>query len=325
MMEKVSSSFSKVMIVVRCPFCSQTLKIPKGLSNSSILVNQLTMMSFRAQSWLAVALVLSSSSSSAFVPSHLSHRTASSTHLNVAMDPRDILSENENRRNFLSEIEAALDNELAAVSDLSESEMNDPQPIVLLKDDASDKKMVATAGAGAAAIGMVAGSPLLFGAALGLAGSKLLDDSEEGLKNRKMLEELGKQINQKVQNAVEYTQTELLEDEEDVDLSKVSQKLMMLVQSKAGNFQEDAKKAPSTLTLALKEKFDSEEFQQDMKNAPGRAMAAFKGLMASEEVKSASGSIQNAFKAAMESDELKALKSRASQAVKESLENKKTE
>lgn len=278
------------------------------------------MMAFRAQAWFAVALLLSStSSSSAFVPSHLSHRSPS-THLDVAMDPSEFLSEKENRLSFLAEVEAALDNELAAVA---QEDKKAPQSLVLPKD--GDKKMVATAVAGSA-LGVVAGSPLLLGAALGLAGSKLLDDSEEGLKNRKMLEELGSQITHKVQNAVEYGKTELL-DEEDVDLSKLTQKLMTLVQSKSKNWQEDAKKAPSTLSLALKEKFESEEFQAELKMAPGRAFSAFKGFMESEEVKSASGSVWNALKTTMQSDEVKALKSRASQAVKETLEakNNKTE
>lgn len=289
------------------------------------------MMSFRAQCWFAVALLLSStSSSSAFVPSHLSsYRSSSSsagTHLNVAMDPRDLLSDENSRRNFLAEVEAALDTELAAAT-VVQDETADRLPLVLKKDgDAplADKKMVATAVAGSA-IGVVAGSPLLLGAALGLAGSKLLDDSEEGLKNRKMLEELGKQITHKVQNAVQYTQTELLDDEEDADLARVSQKLLTLVQTKAQTWQEDAKKTPSTFTLALKEKLESEEFQHDLKQAPGRAFAAFKGLIESEEVKSASGSVWNALKATMESEEMKALKTRASQAMMETLEAKKTE
>ena len=55
------------------------------------------------------------------------------------------------------------------------------------KNSDDKTQMVATAVAGST-LGVLAGSPLVLGAALGMAGTQLLDDSEEGLKNRAILE-----------------------------------------------------------------------------------------------------------------------------------------
>ena len=310
------------------------------------------MMSFRPQCWLAVALLLAPPSL-AFMPTHLTARSPSTTSRMVAIDPRsisfddeegDVPENNVDMSKVLLEVESAL--QLAAQDSIVDPVQGDKlDASSMLQDEngaidssvvaamGKDQQMVATMLAGSA-IGVVAGSPLVFGAALGVAGSKLLDDSEEGLKNRKKLEQLCRQIADQMHGAVAIAQTDLLEEGEEVDASKVSKKLMALVQSraneiqtqvqsKANTWQADAKRVPSMLASVVKEKLESEEFQREMKQAPSRAFNALKGFVESEEVKAASGSLWKAVKATMESDEMKALQSRASQAVKESLENKK--
>lgn len=230
--------------------------------------------------------------------------------------------------NVLSEVEAALQlaTESFTSTEAAESKMvkfNDDLNLQekmgrlqKLWENADEKSQtVATAIAGTT-VGLVAGSPLVLGAALGLAGSKLLDESEEGLKNRKILEKAGIEVTDKLRAAIEFAHSEIEKEE---DPTKIAEKVALAFQDHAADIKNKAKETPALVARVVKDKLENEEFKEEMKMAPGRAFQALKGFVQSEEVKAASGSVVKALKETMESDEVKALQSRASQAIKESL------
>ena len=169
------------------------------------------------------------------------------------------------------------------------------------------------------AASVVVGSPLVLGAALGVAGSKLLD-GEKGEQTKQMLGTVSKSVAEKMKQALAFAQQTI--DEEDGDISKVQDKMFNLLKAKATSLTQEVKGKmnPQEITKQLKEVLESE----DVKEAPGRAVNAFSAFFNSEEVKSAQRKALQALKAGMESDEMKALQNRASLALKETLESKKT-
>lgn len=196
------------------------------------------------------------------------------------------------------------------------AKLGDIQEVWESTDEKNQK--VATAVAGSA-LGVLAGSPLVLGAALGLAGSQWLDDSEEGLKNRETLEKAGIQVTDQLKSAIEFAQAEIEKEE---DPSKIPEKMVLALQNRASDLQSQANEAPALVATAVKEKLESEQFKAELKQAPARAFGAVKEFLQSEEVKAASGSVFKALKETMDSEEVKALQARASQAVKESLKTK---
>jgi uncharacterized membrane protein YeaQ/YmgE (transglycosylase-associated protein family) len=184
----------------------------------------------------------------------------------------------------------------------------------LVKSTQRQDEMVAAA-VGSAALGVVVGSPLVIGAALGYAGSKLLE-GESGKQTKEILGMVGKTVSTQLQGAYHFAHEQL---ENEKDLSKVSEKVLKALQAKADNLSHEIQESPQQMARAFKEALESE----DLKESPGRAMKAFRGFLNSDEVKSAQARALEAFKQGMQSEEMKALQSRASQALKETVETKK--
>jgi hypothetical protein len=175
-------------------------------------------------------------------------------------------------------------------------------------DVSENNQLMATAVVGSA-IGVVAGSPIMLGAALGVAGTQLLE-GEKGEQTRKMLADASHNIAQQMQEVAAYAQTQI-ENEE--DLSKVPEKMLLAFQDKIQEDLKEAQHAPQNLINAVKGTLESE----DLKAAPGRAFNAFKTFMNSDEVKSAQKKAMKAIQDGLESEEMQALKTRASLALEE--------
>jgi hypothetical protein len=282
-------------------------------------------MNFRQfQLWLALALA--APSSLAFSPTSPSIRHDKPLDMTATLD---ISTRQEiDISDVLAQAEAAL---MMAQESVPNSETMDKELVKFSKmqtdmeasikwatENASgEAQMVATAMAGSA-IGVVAGSPLVLGAALGYAGSQIYEDE----KKREMLEKLGAKITEQLHGAIEFAKTEI-ENEEDP--SKIPEKMLQAVQLRTNAGLEDvnhaleeAKNVPTNIMSMVKGAMESE----DLKQAPGRAFSAFKGFWESDEVKAMSSSTMKALKASLESDEMKALQNRASKAVKDSLAKK---
>jgi hypothetical protein len=172
--------------------------------------------------------------------------------------------------------------------------------------NSSQDQMVATAVVGSA-FGVVVGSPLVLGAALGLAGSHLMEGE-----NRKLLEKAGKGIATQLQGAIAYAQQQIEEEE---DPSKIHEKMLLAFEAKLNQDLAEVKTAPTQLINAFKGALESEDY----KAAPGRAFNAFRGFLGSEEVKQAQSRAFKAMQDSLESDEVKALQKRAAQAFKDSI------
>lgn len=179
--------------------------------------------------------------------------------------------------------------------------------------EAGEEKVAAAVGN--AALDVVAGAPLVVGAALDYARSQLLE-GESGNDAKEKLGNVGKNIAEQLQGAVKFAQ-EQIENEE--DLSKVSDKLVQALQAKADELGHELQGTPTQVAEALKEAMESE----DLKDAPGRAMEVFKGFLGSTEVKDAQSRALEALKQGMESDEMKAFQSRASEVLKATLDKAK--
>mmetsp|Transcript_6181 Transcript_6181/g.15300 ORF Transcript_6181/g.15300 Transcript_6181/m.15300 type:complete len:304 (+) Transcript_6181:98-1009(+) len=218
-----------------------------------------------------------------------------------------------------------------------------------LSEETKDE-IIATAVAGSVLATMV-GSPVVVGAALGYAGSKVLE-TENGEKAREAFGQASKEVMRQANSAIDFTKHEL---ENEKDLSKVSTKILMAIQDKAGEIQEDikgspqrfAEQIPALMAEKLKENMmhtveseadklkqnvihtiESEEF----KSIPKRSFNTFMAFMESDQVKKVKTDAMKAIKDGqsdamkaiqdgLESEEVKALQSRASKAVKESIDS----
>jgi hypothetical protein len=176
--------------------------------------------------------------------------------------------------------------------------------------DENDQQLITTAIVGSA-IGVVAGSPLVLGAALGVAGAHLLE-GEKGEQTRKMLAQVSHTIAHQMQEAAAYAQTQI---ENEDDLSKVPEKMLHAFQERIQEDLKEAQEAPTNFLNAVKGTLESE----DLKAAPGRAFSAFKTFMSSDEVKLAQKKAMQAIKDGFESEEMQALKTRASLALEETI------
>jgi hypothetical protein len=174
----------------------------------------------------------------------------------------------------------------------------------------SQDQMITTAVVGSA-LGVVVGSPLVLGAALGIAGSHLME-GENAEQTRKLLENAGKGIATQLQGAIEFAQQQIEAEE---DPSKIHEKMLLAFEAKLNNDLAEVKTAPTQLINAFKGALESE----DLKAAPGRAFNAFRGFLGSAEVKQAQSRAFKAFQDSLESDEVKGLQKRAAQALKETL------
>ena len=204
-----------------------------------------------------------------------------------------------------------------------------------LSDEAKDE-IIATAVAGSV-VGTVVGSPMVVGAALGYAGSQMLQ-GEKGEQAREALSQAGKEVMTQASAAIDFTKNEL---ENEKDLSKVSQKILLAIQDKASEMQQDfqeqttpqklAEKTAGLMAEKLKENVMNTVESEEFKSLPKRGMNAFMSFMESEEVQklksTAMHAIQEgqaeatkALKEGLESDELKALQSKAAKAVQDGID-----
>ena len=191
---------------------------------------------------------------------------------------------------------------LEAELDASKSELAE------LNDAAKDPVVAATVAG--SALGIMAGSPLFVGAALGVAGSKILEDD----KKREQLEKLAGEMGVKLQDALEYAKAEIEKEE---DPSKIPEKLLQLARAQGENGLQSLKDVKaSDIMDKVKDTVESEEFQK----APGRFFNAVKTFLESEEVKSASASAVKAIKTTVESEEAQKLKARATKAIQSAVE-----
>jgi hypothetical protein len=214
---------------------------------------------------------------------------------------------------------ATIENDWTSVSEMIHSKISaaEAKEGTPLTEEAKDE-IIATALAGSV-LGTAVGSPLLIGAALGYAGSQLLQ-GEKGEKTRQMLGKASKDLLEQAQAAVAFTQEQL---EEEKDLSKVSKKILLAIQAKASDVQNDFKSSPSDMVERLKDNLKKTVESEDFKSLPNRSFQAVRAFVESEEVKKASSSVVQAIKDGLESEEMKALQSRASQAINDSMQSKK--
>lgn len=199
-------------------------------------------------------------------------------------------------------------------SRISAAEAREGEP---LTDEAKDD-IIATALAGSV-LGTAVGSPLLIGAAIGYAGSQLLQ-GENGEKTRQILGKASKELLDQAQAAVAFTQEQL---EQEKDLSKVSKKILLAIQAKATDVQNDFKSSPSDIVDRLKDNLKKTVESEEFKSLPNRSFQAARAFVQSDEVKKASSSFMQAIKDGLQSDEMKALQSRASKAISDSIQSKK--
>eukprot|EP00529_Nitzschia_sp_RCC80_P028597 CAMPEP_0113453868 /NCGR_PEP_ID=MMETSP0014_2-20120614/7574_1 /TAXON_ID=2857 /ORGANISM="Nitzschia sp." /LENGTH=271 /DNA_ID=CAMNT_0000345265 /DNA_START=138 /DNA_END=953 /DNA_ORIENTATION=+ /assembly_acc=CAM_ASM_000159 len=180
-----------------------------------------------------------------------------------------------------------------------------------LTEEAKDE-IVATALAGSV-VGTAVGSPLLVGAALGYAGSQFLQ-GEQAENARHAIGKASKDLLAQANAAATFTAKQL---EEEKDLSAASKKILLAIQDRANEVQQEfsSEKLMDELQTQVKKTVESEEFKQLPKNA----FDAVKNFMSSDEVKQASNSALQAIKHGLESDEMKALQSRASQTLADTI------
>jgi len=206
-----------------------------------------------------------------------------------------------------------------------------------LTEETKDE-IITTAVAGSV-LGTMVGSPLVVGAALGYAGSHMLQ-TENGEKAKEAFGQAGKEVLKQANSAIDFTKKEL---ENEKDLSKVSAKILLAIQEKAGELQEDIKGSPQRMMQELPGRMaeklkdnvlhtvESDEFR----SIPKRSLNSFMVFMESDQVKTfktdAMKAIQDgqadAMKAihdGLESEEMKALQSRASKAVQDKIESAST-
>eukprot|EP00536_Pseudo-nitzschia_multiseries_P011249 jgi/Psemu1/320039/estExt_fgenesh1_pm.C_3730001 len=182
-----------------------------------------------------------------------------------------------------------------------------------------DKDEIIAAAVAASVVGTVVGSPLVVGAALGYAGSHMLQ-GEKGEKAKQVMGQASKEVMERANSAIVFAKQEL---ENEKDLSDVSAKILLAIQSKAGEIQTEVKESPAIMAEKLKQNVLATVESQDFKTLPKRSFSAFRAFIESDEVKNVSASALNAIKAGLESEEVKALQNRASKAVKDSLDSSK--
>ena len=204
-----------------------------------------------------------------------------------------------------------------------------------LSEEAKDE-IIATVVAGSV-VGTVIGSPMVMGAALGFAGSQMLQ-GENGEKAREAIGHASQEVMTQANAAIDFTKKEL---ENEKDLSKVSKKILLAIQDKAGEMQKDfeestgsqklAEQLPGLMAEKLKENVLKTVNSDEFKSLPQRSMNAFASFMKSEDVQKIKASAMHAIKDksleatkalqdGLESDEMKALQSRASKAVQDGID-----
>ncbi len=196
-----------------------------------------------------------------------------------------------------------------------------------LSEEAKDE-LIATAVAGSV-VGTVVGSPMIVGAALGFAGSQMLQ-GENGEKAREVIGQASKDVMTQANAAIDFTKKEL---ENEKDLSKVSKKILLAIQEKAGEMQKEfqAEELPGLMAEKMKESVLKTVNSDEFKSLPQRSMNAFAAFMESEDVQKMKAKAMQAIKDkqleatkalqdGLESDEMKALQSRASKAVQDGIE-----
>jgi len=205
-----------------------------------------------------------------------------------------------------------------------------------LSEEAKDE-IITTVVAGSV-VGTVVGSPLVVGAALGFAGSQMLQ-GENGGKAREAFGHASKEMMSQANAAIDFTKKEL---ENEKDLSKVSAKILLAIQDKAGEIQKDVQdqtspskmieKLPALMADKLKENVMQTVESEEFKTLPKRSFNAFMAFMESDEVnKIKSGAVKalkdgqtealKALKDGLESEEMKALQSRASKTVQDGIDS----
>ncbi len=183
-----------------------------------------------------------------------------------------------------------------------------------LSEEAKDD-IIATAVAGSV-LGTAIGSPLLIGAAIGYAGTQMLSEEQRG-QAQKVLGKASKDLIQQAQAAVAFTKEQLEQEE---DLSAASKKILLAIQEKANQVQEELKTSPQTMMDKMKTNVMKTVESDEFKSLPKNAFHAVRAFIESDEVKKASSSAMKAIKDGLESEEMKALQSRATKAVKETIE-----
>jgi gas vesicle protein len=272
------------------------------------------------QTWLLAALMLSSSSSSVGAfnlptpgssssnPARNPNADAPTTADNNGLKATSVGGGSEEWRTTLSEM---VRTKIGAAEDAGSTTTTPPT------DGVTKDEIVATALAGSV-LGTAVGSPLLIGAAIGLAGSHILT-GENGEKARQMVGKAGRDLLEQATAAIAFTQEQLAQEK---DLSSASKKILLAIQDRASEvqteFQSSNGDAVERLKGNLKKTVESEEF----KTLPNRSFQAVRAFVGSEEVKKASGSVMQAIKDGLESDEMKALQSRATQAIKDTIQSK---
>lgn len=136
----------------------------------------------------------------------------------------------------------------------------------------------------------------------------------------------------KKHNSVAYYKAHKKELENEKDLSKVSKKILLAIQDKEKEMQNDfeestmAEELPGLMADKLKENVLKTVNSDEFKSLPQRSMNAFAAFMESEDVQKIKASVMLAIKEkrlevtkalqdGLESDEMKALQSRASNVV----------
>ncbi|KAG7358961.1 hypothetical protein IV203_015550 [Nitzschia inconspicua] len=186
-----------------------------------------------------------------------------------------------------------------------------------LSDEAKDE-IIATALAGSA-LGTIVGSPLIIGAALGYAGTQMLSENQRE-QAQKVLGKASKNILEQANAAVAFSKEQL---ENEKDLSAASKKILLAIQEKASQVQNDIKSSPQEFMANIKGNVVKTVESEEFKSLPKNAFNAVRAFLESDEVKRATNSAMKAVKDGLESEEMKALQSRASQAMKDTLDSKK--
>ena len=190
-----------------------------------------------------------------------------------------------------------------------------------LSEEATDE-IIATAVAGV--VGTVVGSPLMVGAALGYAGSQMLQ-GEKGEKAREAIGQASKEVMSQANSAIDFTKKEL---ENEKDLSKVSAKVLLAIQDKAGEMQKDFEAAPSKMVEQIPGLLASKMKENILSSVgsiePKQSFNKFMAFMESEEVQKMKSGAVKALKDGLESDELKALQSKAQKAVHDGIDTAKS-
>ncbi|KAL3918020.1 MAG: hypothetical protein SGILL_004441 [Bacillariaceae sp.] len=186
-----------------------------------------------------------------------------------------------------------------------------------LSEEAKDD-LVATAVAGSV-LGTAVGSPLIIGAALGYAGTQMLSE-EQRAQAQKVLGKASKDALGQANAALEFTKQQLEEEE---DLSAASKKVLLAIQEKAHQVQEDFKNSPQDMVDQLKGNVIKTVESDEFKALPKNAFNAVQAFIQSDEVKSAANGAFSAVKKGLESDEMKALQQRGTKVLKDTFDAKK--